>query len=166
VGPEDRGVRPGFTLVEVVLSLAVSSLIMLGVVSTMLVAQHGLAASAAMSDSASQTDRAIQMITLDVSLATAITERTDKAITLVVPDRTGDGQPETIRYAWSGTAGDPLTRQYNGGAPAILADKVYQFHMTYLLQTLQPPVYPLGALPSQLPPLCLAPAGVEATSWQ
>jgi hypothetical protein len=48
-----------------------------------------------------------------------------------VPDRTGDGNPETIRYAWSGTVGAPLTRQYNGGTAATIIDSVQALSFTY-----------------------------------
>ena len=39
--------------------------------------------------------------------------------------------PETIRYAWSGTPGDPLTRQYNGGTVLNVSDYVQFFSLDY-----------------------------------
>ena len=130
--------RGAFTLMEMVLSLFIVAILLTGVVSAMFIAQKAMASSTATADCMSTEDRVAQMITQDVSLATSITERTDKAITLVVPSRNGDATPETIRYAWSGVAGDPLTRQYNGGTVANIAANVYQFNLTYLLKTLNP----------------------------
>lgn len=132
------GQSKGFTLLEALLSCFIVAIIMGAIVSTMVIAQRGLAAGSLSSNVTSQTARAMQMITLDVGLATAITERTDKAITLVVPDRDNSGQSETIRYAWSGTAGAPLTYQYNNGSAIVLVEKVYQFKLTYLFKTLKP----------------------------
>jgi competence protein ComGC len=128
----------GFTLLEMALSCVIVGVIMLAIVSTMAIGREGLSGSAILTANASQGSQVVQMITLDVSLATAITEQTATSITMTVPDRDGDGQPETIRYAWSGVAGDPLTRQYNGGTAATLADNVYQFNLTYLIKTLTP----------------------------
>jgi len=126
----------GFTLVEVLLSAGVAAIIMVAVVSVMMLAQRGLADGAAVSDSAFKSDRATQMIVQDINLATAITEHTDKAITLQVPDRNGNGTSETIRYVWSGVGGDPLTRQVNGGTPGVVAEKIYQLKLTYQTKTL------------------------------
>jgi hypothetical protein len=75
----------------------------------------------------------------EVRCATGFSERTDKAITFTVADRSGDGAPETIRYAWSGVAGDPLTRSYNGGTATTVAPDVRALNFTYLLQDSGPP---------------------------
>ena len=62
--------------------------------------------------------QALVELLADLEFALAFSEKTDHALTFTVPDRDGDFISETIRYAWSGTPGDPLTRQYNGGAVA------------------------------------------------
>jgi hypothetical protein len=53
-----------------------------------------------------------------------------------VADRNGDDVPETIRYAWSGAVGTPLTRQYNGGTLVYILTDVRQFSLTYNLKTI------------------------------
>jgi len=133
-----RTAAAGFTLMEVALSCVIVSVIMLAVISTIMIGQKGLSNNVTITANASKGNQAVQMIMLDVSLATAITERTATAITMTVPDRDGDGQPETIRYRWSGVSGDPLTRQYNGSAAATVADNIYQLNLTYLTKTLIP----------------------------
>lgn len=65
----------------------------------------------------------------DIQLAQSFSENTTTAVTFTVPDRNGDNNPETIRYAWSGNAGDPLTRQYNSGAVVTVAENVHTFHI-------------------------------------
>ena len=63
----------------------------------------------------------------DIQFARSFSELTTTAITFSVPGRDGESTSETIRYAWSGTPGDPLTRQYNEGTVAIFVDNVYAF---------------------------------------
>ncbi|MBU0718885.1 MAG: hypothetical protein KJ749_11600 [Planctomycetes bacterium] len=49
-----------------------------------------------------------------------------------VPDRGHDpAGDELIRYAWSGTPGDPLTYEYNGGAAVDLIPEVFEFNLAY-----------------------------------
>jgi hypothetical protein len=57
-------------------------------------------------------------------------------IEFTVADRNGDEVDETIHYEWSNTPGDPLTRQYNGGAVVNLLEDVNLFDLSYDLQTI------------------------------
>jgi len=130
----------GMTLMEMIVSLSLLTVLLGGSVSLVMVASRAMtseasrgAADAVVARSAS--DRIID----DLKVATAITEQTTRAITLTVPDRDGDGSQETIRYAWSGTAGDPLTRQYNSRAAATIATNVRALSFTYLSKTVGKP---------------------------
>ena len=71
----------------------------------------------------------------ELRFATYVTERSAHAIEFVVADRDGDNVPERIRYAWSGTAGDPLSRTNDDGTPSPLLDAVQQFQFTYTVDT-------------------------------
>lgn len=132
-----RRYQRGFTLVEAVLSVAITAVIGLSLTGVMVMAQRALASGTAEADQAHKADRALQMMLTDINLATSMPEHTATAITVVVPDRDGGGQPETVRYAWAG-AGQPLTRQLNGGAATTLAENVYNLNFTYLTKTLSP----------------------------
>ena len=132
----DAARRSGFTLVETVISSVVVALLMSAMVSTMLIAAR--AVESTHSSEVSQTGDAMDQITTDLSLAQNFTARELNAVTVVVPDRDGDGLSETIRYAWSGNTGDALTRQYNDGTVVVLADNVYRFDLSYLLKTVAP----------------------------
>jgi hypothetical protein len=57
---------------------------------------------------------------------------TPTAVTFTVADRNSDGNPETIRYAWGGTAGSGLTRSYNAATAASVADNLATFSLAYL----------------------------------
>jgi hypothetical protein len=70
----------------------------------------------------------------ELSFATAILEHTNHSVTFVVPDRNGDGAAERIRYAWSGVAGEPLTRELNGVSATIFPD-VQAFELAYRTQS-------------------------------
>jgi hypothetical protein len=113
-----------------VVSAAIISVLMLGMASAMVIA--GKAVTRTSSDvtpgAAAQT---LGLIASELRTALTVTELSATAITFTVPDRTGDGNPETIRYAWSGKAGDPLTRQYNGGPAATILDSVQSLSLAY-----------------------------------
>ncbi len=78
----------------------------------------------------------------DLKIALSVPEVTTTAITLTVPDRDGDLVPETIRYAWSGTNGAPLTRAYNGGTATPIVDNVNTFSFEALYKTVGPVILP------------------------
>lgn len=127
-----RRVRRGHTLAEVLISTLVVSVIMGAMVSLMLMGTRALRTTAGdVSDSGDVLD---QVIT-DLNLAKSFGEQTATTVTMTVPDRDGDSQDETIRYSWSGTAGDSLMRTYNGGTPVAVADNVYYFDLAYLTKT-------------------------------
>jgi hypothetical protein len=70
--------------------------------------------------------------------AQTITFRSATVVEFTVADRNvpPDNIPETIRYAWSGIAGQPLTRQYNNGVAGAVLDNVYQFDLRYDTQSI------------------------------
>jgi len=117
------------------MSVAIVSVIMGAMFSTMLLATRQIGSGLGIDERVSRGSDVVQQITLDLSLAQTFTERTDRTVAFTVPDRDGDGEPESIRYAWSGVAGDPLTRQYNGGPTVLVAEDVHHFRLDYLLKT-------------------------------
>jgi len=65
---------------------------------------------------------AIHRIRSELSMAITVTELTSQSAAITHPDVTGDGIDDVIRYAWSGTTGDPITREFNSGAAAAVLD--------------------------------------------
>jgi prepilin-type N-terminal cleavage/methylation domain-containing protein len=128
-----------FTLIEMLISLAIMALIAAALGSTIVLASKALDQEAGPGASTVAARRATDRMLAELAVATAFSERTANAVAFTVPDRDGDGAAETIRYAWSGIAGEPLTRQYNGGVPAAVAEDVRQFDLGYLLRTAEPP---------------------------
>jgi prepilin-type N-terminal cleavage/methylation domain-containing protein len=129
----------GFTLIEMVISLAIMAVIATALGSTLVLASRALDQESGPAAQTLATRRASDRLLAELAAASGFSERTATAVTFTVPDRDGDGVPETIRYAWSGTAGAPLTRQYNGGAPDVMLADVQRLNLTYLLRTLDPP---------------------------
>lgn len=121
-----------FTLVEAVLSLAVAGVLMGGMVSAVVLAARALEGGAPAQARTGEAGEALARMSADVRAATGVGEWSASALSLTVPDRTGDGVDDAVRYAWSGTPGDPLTRAVNGGTPATLLADVRTLSLRYL----------------------------------
>lgn len=127
--------RHGFTLVELVLSMAIMTILMGAMASAVLIATHALPDDQSPSTAAVDGSEVLDRIAGDLLAGTSFPEMTARSVTLTVADRNGDKAPETIRYAWSGTPGDSLTRQYNGGTVVKLVAEVQEFALDYVLTT-------------------------------
>jgi prepilin-type N-terminal cleavage/methylation domain-containing protein len=123
-----RFARRGFTLAELVASMAILTILMGAMTSVIVVASHAIPDAEDPVQTKLATMDVVDQIGRELYYATTITESTATAMTFTVPDRGhGAAGPETIRYAWSGTPGDPLTRQYNGGTVVNLSTGVQSF---------------------------------------
>jgi hypothetical protein len=67
----------------------------------------------------------------ELQCATGFTSRSGRAVEFTIPDRTGDTLAETVRYEWSGTAGSPLLRTFNGGNAAAVVSKLETLSFGY-----------------------------------
>jgi prepilin-type N-terminal cleavage/methylation domain-containing protein len=130
----ERVSRPGFTLMELIVAVVASAALLAGLGSVMLIARQ-IAYTPAASVHRLQAAEVFDELADELRFATYVTERSAGAIEFVVADRSGDGVPELIRYAWSGTAGDPLTKTVNDGTPAVVLDAVQQLQFTYTVDT-------------------------------
>lgn len=129
-----RLLRPGFTLIEAVLSMALLSIVMVSVGSAMLFASTATPDEDSPVAVAIADHALLARIADDLSQAMYITEQSSTAITVVVPDRTGDGIPDRIRYAWGGTAGEPLKYTVNDTVAANLSTSLNSFSIGYTLE--------------------------------
>jgi hypothetical protein len=125
--PNRGSIRSGHTLVELLMAMVGAGVLMVGLSSTMFIALAATDTSNAPTAAILEGHAALSDLLSDLEFALSLSETTANAVTFTVPDRDGDSNPETIRYAWSGTPGDPLTIQYNGGIVATLADNVHVF---------------------------------------
>lgn len=125
----------GMTLVELVISLAVMTLVMGACGSAILLASRALTTGAALGAGAAQSGALALQVSIDLATAVTVTEDGPHAVTFTVADRDGDGNSESIRYWWSGTAGDEVQRQINGAAATVVARNVHRFDLTYLAES-------------------------------
>jgi len=131
VGPRPAGTgRRGWTLVELVASMAVTLVITAAIASTVLVAQRALPDATTPAQNP-LTGLAVDQLAAELQYAVTLVNHSATAIGFTVADRNGDGVPETIRYEWAGTSGAPLTRSYNGSTPVTVVNGVQQFQLTY-----------------------------------
>jgi hypothetical protein len=131
-----RDKRRALTLLELAVCLVSSMTLVGGLAASIYLSSQALPGSENASRQKSKAAAVLRDLMADVSVAVSFTERTSRAITFRVPDRSGDSLPETIRYAWSGTVGDPLTYQYNSGAVVNIATGVQAFNLEALTRTM------------------------------
>jgi prepilin-type N-terminal cleavage/methylation domain-containing protein len=123
--------RAGFTLVELVVSLAIMSILLVAIGSAIVLAGGAMPRA---DDPAIPTDTAFEVgheMAAELQFALAFAERSVTAVEFTVPDRDGDQSPETIRYEWSGTPGESLMRKYNGGTFVKVIESVVDFALEY-----------------------------------
>ncbi len=114
--------------------MAVTSVLLLAMGSAMLMvsrvvpeAQSPAAASVAGAE-------AVERMVTDLQYAISIAQCSEQMIEFTVADRNGDGQPEVIRYEWSGVAGAPLARRENGGTTVEVLSDIRDFNLSYELE--------------------------------
>ncbi|XAL98864.1 hypothetical protein OT109_14900 [Phycisphaeraceae bacterium D3-23] len=120
-----------FSLLEMVLSLTVLSIVFTAVGSVFVLAAKVIPEPGSALASGVEQSRALTQVVEDLQAARYVTESTTNSVTIVVDDRTGDGLPDRLRYAWAGSAGDPLTLSINGSTPATVAEDVRAFALGY-----------------------------------
>jgi type II secretory pathway pseudopilin PulG len=128
--------RAGFTLIEISVGLIASSFLLMGLGSSIFLATQANRVDIGPFRSASQGAGVIDEVTRELSYATTVRSVTPgRNIEVEVPDRTGDGAADVVRYQWSGTAGDPLQRLMNGGAAKTVIPGLQSFGLTTTSRT-------------------------------
>lgn len=127
-----HGRRPGFTLVELVASMGIMTLLMGAMTSAIVIATHAIPNNTDPEQQNRKAMEVVEQIASELFYATTVTEATARSVTFTVADRGhGASGPEEIRYEWSGTPGDPLTRQYNNGTVCTVCEGVEQLTFTF-----------------------------------
>lgn len=121
--------RRAFTLLELLMAMAISGVVLAGICSALLAAARALPPKSDPVAASLTAAEAVNMLTDDLRFATSITAAAADAVQFTVPDRNSDGAPETIRYEWKG-AGRSLLRTVNGTQVTLL-DSVASFQLRY-----------------------------------
>jgi prepilin-type N-terminal cleavage/methylation domain-containing protein len=122
--------RSGYTLVELIVAMSISTVLVAGLASSLYIAGRASTATGPAAETLRASDVALR-ISDELRYAIYVTERNERAVEFAVDDINGDGQPDVVRYEWSGTAGDPLLRAFNHAAPQAVAEDVRDFQLTY-----------------------------------
>ncbi len=120
----------GYTLVELVVGMAVSSILLLAMGSTVFMAVPAMPNPQKDPPASVLAGNILNQLAEELGTALSVTQLTATTIAFTVPARGTDTIPERIRYSWSGTPGGPLTRQYNGGTVVTVAPSVNLFALT------------------------------------
>jgi prepilin-type N-terminal cleavage/methylation domain-containing protein len=123
--------RPGFTLIELVLAMAITTILLMGMSASIVIASRAVSDGYDVVGLALRTSDSLGELDSDLSMAQAFLDRTGSSVTFTVPDRNGDGSSETIKYWWTGSSDARLMRQINNGPQVAIAENVQQFTLTY-----------------------------------
>ncbi len=127
------------TLVEVTMALAMFSIIAVALGSALTIAVKAVPDAKSANPSLLAASAIHDQIASELFYARSVTELGTNAIAFTVADRNADGVDETIRYAWSGVAGDPITRQYNGGTAVSMLADAREFALTFDKRSVKSP---------------------------
>jgi hypothetical protein len=119
---------------EVVAAMVASTILLAGLASVMMIGRQ-IAFTPSAPGHRTDAARVVNELAADLRFATLVIEQSPYVLDFVVADRNGDGVAERIRYQWSGTAGDPLTRSLGGATPTTVLESVQEFQITPTLQS-------------------------------
>jgi len=115
---------------ELLTAVSISSFLLVGLSSAMLVSLQTLTTSQTNSSTSIQTSQTLDKLVTELQSAVYVFERSATTIGFTIPDQSGDGYNERVRYSWTGSAGGALTRQCNGGTLQTLVSNVDLFSLT------------------------------------
>jgi hypothetical protein len=131
VDPPTSPRHRAFTLAETVTALAVFSILLLGLGAAVSIAVRAVDTPSSPAAWTARSAAGLSQMCADLAAATSFSVRTPTTVEFTVPDRTGDGAADTLRYAWSGKADAPLTRTLNGGTPQAVASAIGGLSLEY-----------------------------------
>jgi len=127
--------RRAYSLIELTVSLAIVSILVTAIGSLIILASKAIPRDDGVFAAALGGVGFVEELIDDAAFALAFNEVSKTAVEFTLPDRTGDAAEETVRYAWSGTPGHPLTRSLNGSSPIIVLPDVRSLEFTATLRS-------------------------------
>ncbi len=125
----------GFTLMELLVSMVASSALIVGIGSSLYIAFRATDPQLGGLQPRRDGSQVAASLLSELRFAESFIQRTATSAEFTVADQTGDSNPETIRYQWTGTPGDPLTRQFNGGAVVNVVEDVQNFNLDFRIKS-------------------------------
>jgi prepilin-type N-terminal cleavage/methylation domain-containing protein len=134
LGPPEADRTRGLTLIELLVSVAITTVIMLAISSSMLLATKALPDAGSPANAVIIASEIAEQLATELQYAVSIKSRSTNMIEFTVADRDGN--------EWSKTPGDPLTRQYNGGSAVQVVDRVHEFDLSYDIEAITDEITP------------------------
>lgn len=110
-------------------SLVAASMLLTGLATTIVIARKANS-TASSAPATALSAAAAEQLAHDLTFADSFVDRQTTAVEFTVPDRDQDGNPEQIRYQWSGS-GAPLLRTQNGGPLVQIVPSLQLFQLGY-----------------------------------
>ncbi len=143
-----RRIRAGFSLIELIAAVAVAGILLAGATSFVAFYARWSSVLRQRSEATTALMLSLERLHLELSQARAIRQKTATVIEFDHPDVTGDGEPDVIRWEWSGVEGEPLIRTVNPGLQGMSAEPasppLKEFALEYWVQTKSVPVEVAG----------------------
>ncbi len=128
--------RLGFTLPEVVVALAISSIIVISLNSTLTLAVRSVPSVNSEVQRDIEFSRILRQIETEAETCLRVLHASMDSFSIIVADRDGDANPEKIRYFTAGTGIKSLYRQYNSDEPEFLFDDLADLAVSFEEQNL------------------------------
>ncbi len=129
-----RQLRRGYSFVEIAVALPTIGILTVGMCSAVLLSVRAIPQDGSIITASVETARAMEQFERDLRCALSVSKRDSQEIQFTVPDRTGDDQPESIRYWWTGVVGSPFYRSVNGGPEEVVVGQTEKLLLSYDIQ--------------------------------
>jgi prepilin-type N-terminal cleavage/methylation domain-containing protein len=120
-----------FTLAELMVSLAIASVLMAGLGSAVLLATRAVPDGHGPAGQVAAAASGLNLLATEMYYAQSFSSLQPNSVSFTVAPRGSDTSPETITYSWSGVAGSPVLRQYDNGPASPVINHVSNFALTY-----------------------------------
>ena len=120
---------------ELVLALAITSLLFLGMGSALVLAVRSVPSADSPAEADRRAEKAVQRLAAELEVAVAVPFRAADDLTLLLPDRDGDGLPEKVRWYRGAEAGSPLWRKQGTEAAEATTGPLLSWAVDYGSQT-------------------------------
>ncbi len=126
----ERPGRAGFTLAELLVSVTVAGILLVGLGSALMMVTRSVrpdAGTALTLDAA----RAIRLLEDDLRFCSHVLSRSATSVKLLTTDSDQNGGRDVVEYNWSGVSGASLTRAVNGGNAVSFCGDVVDFALEF-----------------------------------
>jgi hypothetical protein len=129
--PRSQRKCKAFTLLEALTAAGCTTVLLVAIGSAFLLASRAVPDADHPLFAVSRGAAVLDQLADELRSCRYVTHRGASSVTLVCDDRDGDGVPETIRYSWAGSSGDPLLKEVNGQTARTVLANVRDFTLDY-----------------------------------